>query len=80
VVSFDPIILPQLLNGMTGDVIVEITIDSAGNVIDMKVLQSFNPPVDQRVLAALEQWHFSPATRNGVPIPSKQDVHCHFPR
>lgn len=79
-VSFDPIIQPQLLNGMTGDVIIEITIDSEGNITDMKILQSFNPAVDQKVLAALGNWHFLPATRNGVPIPSKQDVHYHFPR
>jgi TonB family protein len=80
VVSFDPVIQPELLNGITGDVIIEITIDSVGNITDMKVLQSFNTAVDQKVLAALEKWHFFPATRNGVPIPSKQDVHYHFPR
>jgi TonB family protein len=80
VVSFDPVVQPQLLDGITGDVIVEITIDSTGNIIDMKVLQSLAPAVDQRVLAALEKWHFLPATRNGAPIPSKQDVHYHFPR
>jgi TonB family protein len=80
VVSFDPVVQPQLLNGITGDVVVEITIDSAGNIIDMKLLQSLVPAVDQRVLAALQKWHFFPATRNGVPIPSKQDVHYHFPR
>jgi TonB family protein len=78
--SFDPMIRPELLNGMAGDVIIEITIDSGGNITDMKVLQSFNPAVDQIVLAAVEKWHFLPATRNGVPIPSKQDVHYHFPR
>lgn len=80
VVSFDPLVPPELLGGITGDVIVEVTIDSAGNITDMKVLQSFTPPVDQKVLAALEKWHFLPATRNGIPIPSKQDVHYHFPR
>ena len=80
VVSFDPIIQPELLNGIAGDVIIEITIDSVGNITDMKVLQSFNPAVDQKVLAALEKWHFLPATRDGVPIPSRQDVHYHFPR
>lgn len=80
IVSFDPVIQPDLLNGITGDVIIEITIDSVGNIVDMKVLQSFNPLVDQRVIAAVEKWRFIPATRNGVPIPSKQDVHYHFPR
>jgi TonB family protein len=80
VVSMDPVVQPQLLNGMTGDVIVEITIDSGGNIVEMKVLQSLVAPVDQKVLAALGQWHFLPATRDGVPIPSTQDVHYHFPR
>jgi TonB family protein len=80
IVSFDPVVQPDLLNGMSGDVIIEITIDSVGNIVDMKVLQSFNPLVDQRVVAAVEKWHFLPATRDGVPIPSKQDVHYHFPR
>jgi len=80
VVSFDPVIQPELLNGITGDVIIEITIDSIGNIVEMKMLQSLAPAVDQKVLAALEKWHFLPATRNGVPIPSKQDVHYHFPR
>jgi TonB family protein len=79
-VSFDPVVQPDLLNGMTGDEIVEITIDSVGNIVEMKVLQSLGSAVDQKVLAALEKWHFIPATRDGVPIPSKQDVHYHFPR
>jgi len=80
VVSIDPVVEADVLNGMVGDEIVEITIDRDGNIVEMKVLQSMGLPVDQRVLAALEKWHFAPATRNGVPIPSKQDVHYHFPR
>ena len=79
-VSIDPVVGPDLLNGMIGDEVVEVTIDQDGNITGMTVLQSMGPPVDQRVLAALEKWHFAPATRNGVPIPSKQDVHYHFPR
>jgi len=80
VVSVDPVVPAALLDGTAGDVIVEITIDSGGTITDMKLLQSFNPSIDQKVLAALEKWHFLPATRNGVPIPSRQDVHYHFPR
>lgn len=79
IVSVDPAVDPDLLEGMMGDVVVEITIDRDGNIIEMKLLQSFRPAVDQIVLAALEKWHFLPATRNGTPIPSKQDVHYHFP-
>jgi TonB family protein len=79
VVSVDPVIEPDLLAGKSGDIVVEITIDAAGNIIDMKVLESLGP-VDQQVLAAIAKWHFLPATRDGTPIASKQDVHYHFPR
>jgi TonB family protein len=79
VVSPDPV-AGQDVSGLAGDVIVEITIDEVGNVVDMRLLQSINPAVDQKVMAVLQNWHFAPATRNGVPIPSKQDVYYHFPR
>ncbi|HXW89979.1 MAG TPA: TonB family protein [Terriglobales bacterium] len=78
-VSVDPEFEPDLLAGRSGDVVVEITIDVEGNIVDMKVLESLGP-IDQRVLAALAKWHFLPATRNGAPVASKQDVHYHFPR
>jgi hypothetical protein len=42
------------------------------------VVQSLGPAIDAKVLAALENWRFRPATRDGVPIPSKQDVVYHF--
>ncbi len=38
------------------------------------VLQSLGPEIDEKCLAALDNWHFQPATHNGVPIPSKQDA------
>jgi TonB family protein len=79
VVSIDPVIEPDLMAGSSGDIVVEITIDAAGSIVDMKVLESLGP-LDQKVLAALAKWRFLPATRNGIPIPSKQDVHYHFPR
>jgi TonB family protein len=65
---------------LQGDVIVEVTIDEQGTIVEKIVLHSLGPEVDQRVMAALEKWHFTPATKNGVPIPSKQDVYYHFPR
>ena len=68
------------LNGLQGDVVVEVTIDEQGNIVQKVVIQSLAPSVDGKVLEALENWHFRPATRNGVAIPSKQDVFYHFPR
>jgi TonB family protein len=79
VISPDPVFGSDTA-GIEGDVIVEVTIDEAGNIVQKVVLHSLGPAVDDRVLAALERWHFAPASKNGVPIPSKQDVYYHFPR
>jgi TonB family protein len=67
-------------DGIEGDVIVEVTIDEQGVIVQKIMLHSLGPAVDQKVLAALEKWQFTPASKNGVPIPSKQDVYYHFPR
>ena len=79
IVSPDPVFGSDVV-GVEGDVIVEITIDEQGTIVQKVILHSLGPAVDNRLLATLEQWHFTPASKNGVPIPSKQDVHYHFPR
>jgi TonB family protein len=76
----DPLVAPRELNGLEGTVIVEITIDEQGRVVRTAVLQSLAPAIDAKVVAALENWHFHPATRDGVAVASKQDVLYHFPQ
>jgi hypothetical protein len=46
--------------------------------VNKTVLQSLGPKLDEKVLVAPDNWHFHPATRNGTPIPSKQDAIFHF--
>jgi protein TonB len=65
--------------GVAGDVVVEVTIDVAGNIVNKKVLQSIGYGIDEKCLAVLENWRFRPARMNGMPIASRQDVHFHFP-
>lgn len=79
IVSPDPVFGSDVIS-IEGDVIVEITIDEQGTIVQKVVIHSLGPAVDGRVLAALEKCHFTPASKNGVPIPSKQDVYYHFPR
>jgi TonB family protein len=79
IVSPDPVFGSDL-DGVEGDVIVEVTIDEQGTIVQKVVLHSLGLAVDERVLAALEKWRFTPASKNAVPIPSKQDVYYHFPR
>jgi TonB family protein len=76
----DPFIAPTELGGVEGDVVVEITIDEHGNVVRTSVLRSLNAAIDAKVVAALGNWHFHPATRDGIAVASKQDVYYHFPQ
>jgi len=62
-----------------GNIVVEVTIDERGNITQKTVLQSLNPAIDHKVLAALEDWHFLPALRDGDAISSKQDIYYHYP-
>ena len=65
-VSPDPSVASDQLGGLQGDVIVEVTIDEKGNIVQKVVIQSLGPAIDGKVLEALENWRFRPATRNGV--------------
>jgi TonB family protein len=65
--------------GVQGDVIVEVTIDSQGNVVETKLLQGIGYGVEQKVLDVLQRWHFRPAMRYGVTIASQHIVHFHYP-
>jgi TonB family protein len=80
-VTFPDLRIPssELPGGVQGKVIVEVTIDAQGMVVEERLLQGLGHGVDERVIAVLRNWRFRPATRNGVPIPSKQDVVFPFP-
>jgi len=78
-VTSEPRVNPKDLLGIAeGNVVIEITIDESGAIVSKAVVRSMGSAIDAKVLAALENWRFHPATRDGVPIPSKQDVVYHF--
>jgi TonB family protein len=74
IATADPVVYPWQRPESEGKVIIEITIDETGEIVRKTVLQSLGPEIDNKCLAALENWHFHPATQNGSPIPSKQDA------
>lgn len=74
-----PVARPELPRDLKGDVIVEVTIDAQGNVIETKLVQAIGHGIDEKIVAALRQWHYQPATLDGVPVASKHDVYFHFP-
>jgi TonB family protein len=74
ITTSDPVVYPWQLPAVAGNEVIEITIDERGEIVSKTVLQSLGSDIDTKCLAALENWHFHPATRNGAPIPSKQDA------
>jgi TonB family protein len=74
-----PVDRAELPRDLVGDVVVEVTIDSQGNVVETKVVQAIGHGIDEKIEATLRRWHYQPATLDGTPVASKHDVHFHFP-
>lgn len=60
-----------------GTISLRLTISTDGRVSEVDVLESL-PGVTDKVIAAVQQWKFKPATRNGVPIEGTFPVDISF--
>ncbi|MGA3318148.1 MAG: TonB family protein [Candidatus Korobacteraceae bacterium] len=74
-----PVSRSDIPAGVQGDVIVEVTIDAQGNVVQTKLLQGIGYGIEQKVLSVLPRWHFRPASKDGVTIASQHIVYFHYP-
>ncbi|MFZ0799062.1 MAG: TonB family protein [Terriglobales bacterium] len=74
-----PVDRAELPRGLVGDVVIEVTIDSQGNVVETKIVQAIGHGIDEKIEATLRRWHYQPATLDGTPVASRHDVHFHFP-
>jgi periplasmic protein TonB len=72
--------LSTLAPGTSGDVVLEALIDAQGKVANLSITKSLGPDVDQQVMATVRTWTFTPATRNGTPIASEQELLFHYER
>ena len=72
--------LSVLPHGTRGDVVVDIVIDEDGKVVDTHVDQGLGHGVDEAVLAVVQTWTFTPATKAGKPVASEQQLLFHFER
>lgn len=72
--------LSPLPPGTSGNVVVDIIIDASGRVTHETLIKGLAAPIDQTVLATLQTWTFTPATKNGQVMPSQQEVLVHFDR
>ncbi len=72
--------LSPLAHGAAGDVILDVIIDASGKISDIKMTRGLGHGIDETVIAAVQQWTFRPATKDGQPIPSEQELHFHYER
>ena len=72
--------LSSLPHGTKGDVVLDAVIDEHGNISGLTLLKGLGPPVDAMVIATVQQWHYTPAMRKGVPVVSEQELHFHYER
>jgi len=72
--------LSHLPHGTSGDVIIDVVIDEKGKIVETQVAHSMGDAIDQPVLATIETWTFKPATKDGVPVPSEQELLFHYGR
>lgn len=70
--------LSALPHGIQGDVVVDVTIDPSGKVADLAVLHTLGYGIESSVIGTLKTWTFRPATKDGTPIASVQELHFHF--
>jgi protein TonB len=70
--------LSSLPHGTVGDVILHAVIDEHGRVAELTVLQGLSPEIDKEVMETVNRWVYTPATRNGVPVPSVEELHFHY--
>ena len=70
--------LTPLPHGTSGDVVLDIVIDATGKVSSITMSRGLGHGIDETVIATVQQWSFHPATRDGQPVPSEQELHFHY--
>jgi TonB family protein len=66
-------------NRIEGKVILSIVIDTQGNVADVQeTSEALGGGLDKSAMDAVKTWKFTPATRNGVPVPVRVMVEVSF--
>ena len=62
----------------TQKAVISLKVNQEGSTQNVKILQSVNPTVDARVLAAVRDYHFAPATLDGEAVPMDVNLVIQF--
>jgi serine/threonine-protein kinase len=66
--------------GLEGAPAVEVWIGERGDVINVAVVESAGPMLDEALMEAVRSWRFTPAKLNGVPVSMRMTVQHVFRR
>jgi periplasmic protein TonB len=69
-----------LPHGTKGDVILDVVIDTEGKVSEVTKVSGLGYGIDETVISTVQLWTYSPATQNGRPVASEQELHFHYER
>ena len=72
--------LSGLPHGRGGNVILNAVIDTHGAITELTVVQSLSESIDQQVMVTVRGWSFTPATKDGQPVASEQEIVLHYER
>ncbi len=77
-----PIVLPQgrTQGEVQGDVVLQVSVDAAGKVTDVRVLKSLRPDIDDAAARAVRQWTFEPAEPAAKTEPATFGMSFRFTR
>lgn len=64
--------------GVSGDVLLDIVVRHDGSVGDVRLRRGLGLGLDQQAIAAVRQWRFAPATRQGAPVDVLVEVAVEF--
>ncbi|MDD3280024.1 MAG: TonB family protein [Bacteroidales bacterium] len=67
--------LPATKKGMKGTVLINISMNAEGKIVESTILSGINKEIDQAVLDVIKKMpNWNPASVNGIAIPSKQVI------
>ncbi len=72
--------LTSLAHGAGGQVILDAVIDEHGRISQLTLVQGLGARIDETVLSTVREWTFSPATKDGKPISSEQEILLYYER
>jgi hypothetical protein len=65
-------------SGATGDIELDVRIDETGHIAQIRTRRGMTDTIDRMVSATVAQWVFKPATRNGQPVTTSEELHFHY--